>query len=298
MDSSPLVDIVILNLNQERDTIECIESLKNMHYKNYRILLIDNGSTDGSGVRVKERFKDIEFLRSEENLGFAWGCNLGIKYFLKDGLADYVLLLNNDTKVSEDLLDALLEVGEADKRIGIVGAVNFYYSHPERIHLAGHKFIWWLGIQGVLEKISSKSKEVQGVSGCCMLIKKEVIEKIGFLDERFFSYYEDTDFCLRAKRRGFKVVVARDAKVWHKITKMFGAKTPQTYYIYTRNQPLFMLKNCPIVFLPNYFMVYFLKVFIRIIYFYIVGKRDVAIKILNGFVDFFQCKFGKGRLFD
>lgn len=298
MDKAYLVDVIILNFNQEADTSECILSLKRMNYKNYRIILVDNGSSDGSGFHIKERFKDIEFLKSEENLGFAGGCNLGIKRSLETGLANYLLLLNNDTIVSENLLGSLLEVAQQDEWIGIIGAVNFYYSSPDKIHMAGHRFLWWLGIQGRVLNVNAKFKELQSVSACCMLIKKIVLEKIGLLDERFFIYYEDSDFCLRARRAGFKVAVAKEAKVWHKITKIFGSKTPQEYYIYTRNQPLFMLKNCPILFLPNYFVVYFTKVFIRIIYFFITSRRDISRRIFEGFLDFVKGNFGKGRLFE
>ena len=297
MENNPSVGIVILNLNQEQDTLECILSLKKMNYKNYKIILIDNGSSDGSGLRIKEKFKDVEFLRSEKNLGFTGGCNLGANYALKNSLTDYVLLLNNDTKVDENLLTSLLEVAQKDKKVGAAGAVNFYYSQPDTIHMVGSKFIWWLGIQRPVRKVHSLFEEVQSISGCCMLIKKEVIEKIGLFDERFFAYYEESDFCLRAQRNGFKVVVAKEAKLWHKINKILGFKTPQEYYIYTRNQPLFMLKNCPKIFLANYFVVYFLKVSIRVIYFFITKKKDISKAISNGFVDFFKGKFGRGRLF-
>lgn len=294
----PLVDIIILNLNQERDTLECISSLKKMVYRDYRIILVDNGSVDGSGFRIKERNPDIEFLRKEKNLGFAGGCNSGIKYSLKSGKADYVLLLNNDTIVGEKLLNSLLTVAQKNAKIGIVGAVNFYYLQPERIHMAAHKIIWWLGLHSRVYKVISEFKMVQSVSGCCMLIKKQVIEKIGLLDERFFSYYEDADFCLRAKRAGFKVVVARDAKVLHKINRILGTGTPQEYYIYTRNQPLFMIKNCPKVFLLNYFIVYLLKVLTRLICFAIIGRIDISTAVFKGFIDCLKRNFGKGRLFD
>lgn len=298
MDNKYLVDIIILNFNQESDTAECILSLKRMNYKNYRIILVDNGSTDGSGGRLKERFKYIEFLKSGENIGFAGGANIGIKRSLESGLANYILLLNNDTVVGEELLDSLLEVAEMDNEIGVIGAVNFYYSWPDKVHMAGHRFLWWLGIQGKVFDVGSNFKEVQSVSACCMLIKRKVVEKAGLLDERFFVYYEDSDFCLRARRAGFKVGVARDAKVWHKINRTLGTGTPREYYIYTRNQPLFMLKHCPRLFLPNYFAVYFSKVFIRIIYFFVTLRKDFSVWIYRGLADFIKGNFGKGRLFE
>ena len=180
---------------------------------------------------------------------------------------------------------------------GVTGAVSFYYDRPDKIHMAGHKFIWWLGIQRPISKIESKVQEIQSVSGCCMLIRKAVIDKIGLLDERFFAYYEESDFCIRAKMAGFKVISARDAKVWHKINKVLGEGTPKEYYIYTRNQPLFMIKNCHKVFLIIFFILYFLKVFLRTGGFFVIGKTDISRAILSGFADFFKGNFGEGRLF-
>ncbi|MBI4336089.1 MAG: glycosyltransferase family 2 protein [Candidatus Omnitrophica bacterium] len=292
-----LVDIIILNFNQEADTAECILSLRRSNYKNYNIILVDNNSSDGSGFRLKERFKDIVFLRNGENLGFAAGCNLGLRHSLENSQGGYVLFLNNDTVVGESFLSELLGVAETEKSIGIVGAVSYYYALPDNVHMAGHKFFWWLGIQGVLREIGPRLEEVQSVSACCMLVKKEVFRKIGLLDERFFIYYEDADLCLRARRAGFKVAAARDAKVWHKINKIFGTKTAKEYYIYARNQPLFMLKNCPKIFLLNYFIVYALKVLVRAVYFFITFRMGVSIAILRGSADFLTRNFGKGRLF-
>jgi GT2 family glycosyltransferase len=293
-----LVDIIILNFNQEADTAECILSLKRMDYKNYRVILVDNGSSDGSGSRLKERFKEIDLLRSDENLGFAGGCNLGIRRSLETNPAGYILLLNNDAVVNERLLDELLGAAETNRAIGVAAAVNYYYSSPETVHMAAHRFFWWLGVQGRLTDMGGAAfKEVQSVSACCMLVKKEVIEKIGVFDERFFMYYEDSDFCLRARRAGFKVAAVRDAKVWHRISAILGTRTPQEYYIYTRNQPLFMLKNCPKIFLPIYFSVYFVKVTLRIVYFFLILRRALSSAVLNGVCDFFMGNFGKGRLF-
>lgn len=297
MNKEHFVDIVILNFECEKDTIECLASIEKMKNKNYRVILVDNGSTDGSGQRIRDRFGYVDFMRSEENIGFAGGCNLGARRSLELARADCVLFLNNDTIVDENLLDELLEAARPDEKAGIVGAVNYYYSDPSLVHMAGHRFIWWLGVQRSVRRIRGKYKEIPAVSGCCMLIKKEVMEKIGFFDERFFAYYEDADYCLRARRNGFKVLAARDAKVWHKIGRVLGAKTYGEYYIYSRNQPLFMLKNCPRIFLPDFFMVYIIKIFSRMAYFFIISKKDNALAIWRGFIDFFKGNFGKGKIF-
>lgn len=297
MNKNPFVDIIILNLNQEEDTAACIASLKGMRYREYRVILVDNGSVDGSGTRLKERFADIVLIRNERNLGFAGGCNTGIAHSLNDGRADYIVLLNSDTTVDENLLNALVDGAQASEETGIVGAVTFYHDRPDTVHVAGHRFIWWLGIQQGVRTLDAELKELQSASGCCMLIKKGVFEDIGLFDNRFFSYYEDADLCLRAKQKSYRVVAARGAKVWHAINKVIGSKSPQEYYIYTRNQPLFMLKHCPRIFLVNYFLVYFVKVMVRMVCFCITGRADRAAGIRDGLVDFLKKRFGEGRLF-
>ncbi|MCX5715770.1 MAG: glycosyltransferase [Candidatus Omnitrophica bacterium] len=145
--------------------------------------------------------------------------------------------------------------------------------------------------------MKERYKQVQSVSGSCMLIKRSVIDRIGLLDERFFAYYEDSDFCLRATRAGFNVVASRNARIRHKMKNTLGSRTPQAYYIYVRNQPLFMIKNCPWIFWPDYFAMYLLKALARIAYFSVTGRPDIAGAVKNGLVDAFSRNFGKGRVF-
>ncbi|MEI8175336.1 MAG: glycosyltransferase family 2 protein [Candidatus Omnitrophota bacterium] len=298
MTGKPFVDIIILNWNSERDTAECIRSVEAQSFGDYRVIIVDNGSDDGSGERLRARFPRCEVLRSEVNLGFAGGCNLGIRHALAQERADYFLLLNNDTIVAPEMLELMVREGAMDERRGIIAAVNYYYARPATVHMAAHRFFWWRGMQGIIKDVASACAEVQSVSGSCMLIRKDVIGKIGFFDERYFAYYEDADLCLRARRSGFKVIVVRDAKVWHKIATVLGKGTPREYYIYTRNQPLFMLKNAPRFFLPNYFLVYGAKVLVRIFYFFCTARREKATAILRGWEDFMNGNFGRGRLFE
>jgi len=299
MGEKPFVDIVILNFNREQDTAECILSLARMDYKDYRVIVVDNGSSDGSGSRLKQRFGKIELIRSEANLGFAGGCNVGMTHSMRSGKAAYLLLLNSDAIAGERLLDALTDVAAMDPTIGIVGAINYYYDQPSKVHQAWHSFIWPLG--GIAGRgyypFTAPAKDVQSVPGSCMLIKREVLAAAGLFDERFFAYYEDSDLCLRARRAAFRVVVAAGAKIWHKLSKVVADATPGEQYIYARNQPLFMLKNCPAVFLPLYFARYFLRVTLGSIYCGVTGKARIAHALMRGCSDFMRNRFGEGALF-
>lgn len=262
------VSIVILNYNGLKDTIECLKSLfkVNLEKIKLRILVIDNASYDYSAETIRKFSKTgkhsnmltLEVIENENNLGFAGGNNVGIKEALSGG-ADYIMLLNNDTVVDKDFLVRLVEIFSKDKKIGIVvPKIYFYpgfefykdrYKDKEKgkvIWYAGAKMDWknligsHLGVDEVDNGQYDKIYETEFATGCCMLIKKEVFEKVGFLDEKYFLYYEDSDFAMRAKRKGFKIIFAPSAIVWHKNAGSGGGSGSklQDYYI-TRNRLLF-----------------------------------------------------------
>lgn len=299
--SEPKVSIIILNWNQRKDTAECLESLNKLEYKNFSVVIVDNGSSDGSFEYLKGKFPHITLIRNEDNLGFAEGCNVGIRHALSTG-TDYILLLNNDTFAEKDVLDVLVRTAEADKDIGVLGGVNCSYDEPSKLIEIGTNLNWWTGFtrKENLKAIESGSintpQPIQGVTGSVLLIKKEVIDKIGLLDARFFIYYEDTDWCLRAGRAGYKVLYVPRAKVLHKTEAAFGKPQAPFLYLYTRNLPLFMLKNCPRIFLINFFIFYILKLAGRGLLFFIIGKWKECKAIIYGLTDFLRGNFGKGRL--
>ena len=243
----PKVFIIILNWNGYQDTVECLQSVRRLTYPSCKVIVVDNGSSDGSVAKLKEEFKEVFYIENKENLGFATGNNVGISYALENG-ADYILLLNNDTVVERYFLDALARVAESDERIGIVGP-KIYAGMPESSVLwgAGGEIDWGHGRtyhtgyhetdHGQWDKI----RDVDYVSGCAMLIKRKVLEDVGLLDERYFLYYEETDFCMRANRTGFRVVYVPDAKIWHKAFATTGGENGPVYtYYMTRNRLLFM----------------------------------------------------------
>ena len=225
--SEPLVYIIILNWNGKVDTLSCLQSIMDVRYPNFSVIMVDNASSDGTVESVKEKFPPVKIIANTENLRFAGGNNIGIDYALQQK-ADYVLLLNNDTVVDPDFLNGLLKVAGSGERVGIVGPKIYYYNDPERIWFAGGKVEYWkgwvshTGIRELDHGQYDADRRVDYITGCCMLVKREVIERVGKLDEKFFIYGEDADWCLRASRAGYELVYVPSSKIWHKVSTSSG----------------------------------------------------------------------------
>jgi len=236
------VSIILLNWNNPYDTVECIESLKEISYPNYEIIVVDNNSTDDS-IKELENIRNIQLIRNDSNLGFAGGNNVGIEYALKRS-SDLILLLNNDTVVDRDFLSVLVGRAVGKKNVGIIGSKIYNYSEPAKIWSAGGgitkltKRTFQYGENKSDEKKFNREMEVDFLSGCCMLIKREVFERIGLLDAEYFMYYEDVDFCLRAKKF-CKVIYTPGAIIWHKVS----ATSNKSYRDYYRMRNYMMLLN-------------------------------------------------------
>ena len=194
---NPKVAIVIINWNGWEDTVECLESIFQIDYPNYEIIIVDNRSQNDSVKRIKDysEGKELTIIENEENYGFAGGNNIGIQYALKNFKPKYILLLNNDTVVDKDFLKELINAGEEDTYIGILGPKIYYYDKPDVIWSAGCKISWKFarGIQigsGEVDKNQyDDPKKVEYVSGSAFLIKTDVINKIGLMDKNYFLYF-------------------------------------------------------------------------------------------------------------
>lgn len=265
------------------------------------VIIYSKEEAENGGVELKE--KEIEnlpfnrklvLIRISENLGFAGGNNTGIRYALKRG-ADFVLLLNNDTVANPELLNEMLKTMEEDKRNGIVGGKIYFYQKPNILQeVGGAKFYPFFGVvtpigRGEIDKGQyNKDFEVDYASGCCSLLRRELIEEIGLLDENFFHYWEETDWNLRAKKRGWKVVCSTRAKVWHKLSSTSGYKSPFSDYYFTRNSLILTKKHYP-YFLPFVFLFNFYKFPIRIF----KKKWKNLYAVAKGMIDFLMGKKGK-----
>ncbi len=247
-ESAPKVSIVILNWNQKDKTLACLRSLKKISYPCYEVVLVDNGSTDDSVNAVKEEFPEIEIIENKRNLGVAGGRNVGINYVQEKG-TDYVLLLDNDTIVDKDFITEMVKVGEEDERVGILTGKIYFYSEPDKIWCAGcslslyRRHMRAIGYDEIDRGQYDEMREVDHVAGCCLMIKKKVIDEIGLLDQNFIEYFtEDTDWCLRAKKKGYKVVYVPRSKIWHHVVRKTSVNE-RYWYLQGRNMMWLMRKH-------------------------------------------------------
>ena len=238
------VGIVVLNWKKVDDTLACLESLRQLEYPAFEVVVVDNGSADGSPALIRERFEGISLIENSRNLGFAAGNNVGIRHLLRRGV-DYVLLLNNDTIVTSELLRVLVDYAEADPEIGILGPKIYYHREANIIWSAGGT-LGPTGEPGHLrvgetdDGSPESVRDVDYVTGCAILIKRRVVERIGLLDERFFIYFEEAEWCARARRAGFRVVYVPEARMWHKIEMGERRYSRRYTYLMARNRLLYL----------------------------------------------------------
>lgn len=228
---APAVFIILVNWNGWQDTVECLESVKQLSYPNYKIIVVDNNSSDGSVEEIRKRFPDIILIESERNRGFAGGNNLGITYALYHE-ADYVWLLNNDTVVDRQALSALVSRMQEAPRIGICGSKLIYYHQRDTIQvLAGGSYNKWFSLakkfgegQSITRIIDQKDIEerLDFIMGASMLVSRYFLEKVGLLGEEYFLYYEEIDWGIRAGS-DFDLGFAPESIVYHKEGASTGA---------------------------------------------------------------------------
>lgn len=225
---NPLVYCAVLNYNGRDLLLETLESLTKMTYSNYKIVVIDNGSTDGSQEAVRIRYPTIELVENNENLGVMAGYNKGLEYGLEKK-ADWIFLLNNDIVIDPELLTELVKVATTDDKIGLLGPKIYFQSEPNKFWYAGGKINFFTGIishRGIRELDGGQYDRVEDtdyITGCAMLIKREVIEKVGMLDLIFSPMYsEDADYSIRVKRNGYRLMYVPTAKLWHKVSAFSG----------------------------------------------------------------------------
>ena len=200
---NPRVVCVVLNWNGWRDTLECLNSLMESSYSELTIIVVDNGSNDDSVAKIRATYPEILLLESGTNLGFAGGNNVGIRYALAHG-ADYVWLLNNDTKPAPGALAELVAKARTDSRIGAVASICYYADNPSKVQAwAGTRVNLWVGY--VRNSTVPRPDEwFEALYGASILIARAAIENVGLLDENFFLYLEETEFCLRLRRKGWR----------------------------------------------------------------------------------------------
>ncbi|KKP71847.1 MAG: Glycosyl transferase family 2 [Candidatus Moranbacteria bacterium GW2011_GWE2_35_164] len=269
----PKVFIIILNYNGKNILKNTLESVYKINYPNYQVVVVDNASTDGSFEEARLLFGKFNFIKNNYNAGFAAGNNVAIKWSLEK-MADYVFLLNNDAITEKDTLLNLINEAEKDSDVGILSPI-VYKESKKKIWFSGGR-INWLKMRS--EHVNN-IKKTQYITGCAMLIKKEVFKKIGLLDEKFFLYYEDADFSLRATRNKFKLKIVPSAKVFH--LERSSENLNKIYYL-VFSGILFFRKN------SNYPMRAYIELYLMIRkiknrYDILVGKNKEKALLVKGF---------------
>lgn len=297
----PRVTIIVLNWNGLEDTMDCLESLDQLDYENYEVVVVDNGSVDESVTVIRERFPGVTVIENGENMGYAEGNNGGVEYALQAG-ADYIFVLNNDTVLCQDILTHLVATAETHPRVGAVGPKIYYHAQPRRIWFAGGIIDWQHGLTvnlGADEDDVGQFEEVRSVdflAGCALLIKRETWENVGPFDSRFFMYWEETDWCTRVQRAGYDLLFVPQAKMWHKVSPADQSSSPLILYYMTRNRLLFLYKN---VSFPHKVTVLArcgwgiprtIASFLR------RGKREQGRALIQGALDFFRGQFGQASI--
>ena len=240
------VAIIILNWNNYEDTIECIHFLQKITYRNYEIIIVDNGSTNGSQKILEKEFPDLKLIQTGENLGYSGGNNQGIKYALERG-AELLWILNPDTIVAPDALEKMVK-SISKTGAGVVAPKIYFRDSPKKVWFVGGNLDMKTGQVGhkyegeVDNGQFDKENKLDWATGASLLIKTEVFKKIGLFDERYFLFYEDVDFCVRAREVGFGVLFVPAARIWHKVGVSAGRNAFNDIYYITRSRLYFVRK--------------------------------------------------------
>jgi len=259
------VSLVVLHFTNKEFTDQCLDSVRKLKTKDFKLeTIVVNNNPKEDLKDLEKKFGDFIFLETRNNLGFAGGNNAGIRRALEEG-ADWVFVVNNDTIFDKDLVVQLFKAGEKDEKVGILSP-KIYFAPGYEFHRERYKpnergkVIWYAGgvmdwqnllashrgVDEVDKGQYDEQTETSFISGCAMFIKREVFEKIGLLDERYFLYLEDNDFCQRAKRAGFKLLYVPKAKLWHANAASSAVGGPLHDYYLARNRLLFGIKYAPL----------------------------------------------------
>lgn len=287
------VGIVVLNWNGREVLEDCLRSISALRYPLIQIIVVDNGSTDGSTEMLRKDYPNVRCIKNDVNLGFAAGNNQGIQLALENG-DDYVLILNNDTLLDPDCLFRLVGRAQSDSQIGAVSPKIYFAEPADRLWFGGGTFNYWTGRNGHVGYKKSdngawnSAREVEFISGCALLVSRNALRNVGGFDELLFAYSEDVDWSLRARKAGFKLFYEPGALVWHResfSTLRNKWQAIQLYYC-TRNPMVVMWKHGHwwhwVTFLPFHVALSCKRILQAF------SKRDWTsiVKVIEGFGDF------------
>jgi GT2 family glycosyltransferase len=242
------VSIITVNFNQPRVTEELLKSIPDT-YTNIEVIVVDNGSNGNLSTEWQSNYPEVKFIRSERNLGFAGGNNLGIK----NATGDYLFFVNNDTEFTADLVAQLVSVFDKNPSVGILSPKIKYYSNKMLIQYAGYTPMNYYTCRnrciGLRETDNGQYDNITAPTAYChgaaMMVRKDAIEKAGMMNENFFLYYEEVDWCEHIKKAGYEAWVCTDALIYHKESVSVGKKSKLKEYFMNRNRILFIRRNAP-----------------------------------------------------
>lgn len=242
----PFISIIIINYNQLQVTCEFLESAKALNYPHYEIILVDNHSKPNPSTVISALYPDVRLILNTQNLGFTGGNNVGISY----AQGEYLFIVNNDTEVTPDLLERLLEPFLEDASIGVVSPKIRYFTQPDVIQYAGFEEMNFftgrnstIGNKEVDKGQYNEGRYTSYAHGAGMMVKREVVEKVGPLPDIFFIYYEELDWSAHIRRAGYQIYYQPTALLYHKESITTGKDSPFKAYYHNRNRILFMRRN-------------------------------------------------------
>jgi len=291
MNADKKIAVIIINWKKYELTLNCIDTVLESSYKNFKIILIDNESQKDFPDEINNSDK-IHIIKNKNNEGFALSNNQGIKYSIKNGF-DFVLLLNNDTLIKNDLIDSLVQQSSTLNQKIIQPLILNYDG--SKIWNAGGKINNFFGTFETLKKgknFKSNRNLTEWFTGCCVLIKSEVFSEIGYFDERFFAYYEDVDFSIRLKKMGYSIALMTDSYLQHyesasskSINKSEGNLSPYVHYLNIRNHILLLKKHSKSFNTIGVLFYQLIKILSYLIYFLIRFRFNKFKMVLKGLVD-------------
>ncbi|MDP2638255.1 MAG: glycosyltransferase [Candidatus Levybacteria bacterium] len=279
----PKVSIVILNWNGREHLKKCLLSISKVSYSPIEIIVVDNGSLDGSGEMVKKDFPQVILVLNNKNLGYSGGNNVGIK----KSTGDYVFILNNDTEVTRDFLDPLVSAMERDASLGCVQPKLLYASDRMLLNAVGSYFTstGFLYHYGYRKKADLKQYNVPltiySAKGAAMLLRKSALKKVGLLDEDFFIFFEETDLCHRLWLAGYKIVYIPDSIIYHH-EAVDTSKQMEDYtrnYLSFRNRICSFIKNLEVINMVKIFTFLF-AIYLFLLIFYLINLRWYLVKAI------------------
>ncbi len=295
---TPSIAIILVNWNSYALTRDCLLSLQKIRNIDFDVLLVDNQSSDGSGIQLKQEFPAIIYLQASGNLGFSGGNNLAIRYALEKGHR-YTLLLNNDTTVAPDFLEKLSRYLDEHPTVGAVQPLIYCNEPREAIWNAGSYYIGLLGqpwvkkIVSPLPREKKKAVPVDWITGCAFMVRTELLKKTGLLAEKMFMYFEDVDLSFRIRQLGYELRIIPAAEIWH-VGGMSnkqarkneeGFVNPVVHYLNTRNRIWIIKKYTPFYFLPTVILFHFFYFTGTIGYFLIRARFKKLRAVLKGIRD-------------